>query len=463
MTAKLLIISHDVVGRVMAGPGIRYYHLARVLSRHLPTTLAVPDGSDADLPDAAFAVTSYVRDDWASLESHVQEADVCLFPSDIASMFPQMESSAAVRVVDGYDPLLAEWLALSLGTPLDKLDIYWRHRMIQLKRQYAFGDFYICASERQRDWWLGLLEVSGRINPATYRADPSLRSLIDVVAYGLPETPPQHTRPIVKGVWPGIGPDDELLLWGGGLWPWLDPVTAIQAVAQVVAQRPQVRLIFPGTRHPNPILNEMPTRNDEARTAAKTLGLLDRNVFFGDWVPYADWPSLLLESDLALTLHFETLETRLAFRSRVLDYIWAGLPIVASAGDATAELIARYDLGVVTPIGDSAAVAAAILRLLEQPRGAFAERFAAARAELTWERAAAPLIAFCRNPRRAADCQTRSGENSGSVYSNSDLWELLHQEREYWRKLVNAYESGRFIRLMRWIDRQKQRFSQAKS
>lgn len=41
-TQKLLVISHDVVGSKMAGPGIRYYHLANALSQHIPTTFAVP-------------------------------------------------------------------------------------------------------------------------------------------------------------------------------------------------------------------------------------------------------------------------------------------------------------------------------------------------------------------------------------------------------------------------------------
>ena len=38
--------------------------------------------------------------------------------------------------------------------------------------QYLIGDFYICASERQRYWWLGQLEVAGRINPHTLHRDP---------------------------------------------------------------------------------------------------------------------------------------------------------------------------------------------------------------------------------------------------------------------------------------------------
>ena len=103
----------------------------------------------------------------------------------------------------------------------------------------------------------------------------------------------------------------------------------------------------------------------QRRAAAQEAGLLDTVVFFGDWVPYADWANLLLECDVALSLHFDTLETRLAFRSRVLEYIWAGLPIVATEGDAAAEMVARYALGRVVRYNDAGGAAEAILALLD--------------------------------------------------------------------------------------------------
>ena len=112
----------------------------------------------------------------------------------------------------------------------------------------------------------------------------------------------------------------------------------------------------------------MPNQVAPARALAEELGVLDTAVFFGDWAPYSDWPHVLQESDVALTLHFDTVETRLAFRSRVLEYIWAGLPIVATAGDATSDLVSYHGLGEVTAVGDVDAVAAAIDRLL--PRAA---------------------------------------------------------------------------------------------
>ena len=48
-----------------------------------------------------------------------------------------------------------------------------------------------------------------------------------------------------------------------------------------------------------------------------------------------------MEADVGVSLHLEHLETTYSFRTRMLDYLWAGLPIVASAGDGFAEIISR--------------------------------------------------------------------------------------------------------------------------
>ena len=152
----------------------------------------------------------------------------------------------------------------------------------------------------------------------------------------------------------------------------------------------------------------MPNQTEAAKALAAQLGLLDTGVFFGDWIAYADWPHVLQECDVALTLHHDTVETRLAFRSRVLEYIWAELPIVASGGDATSDLIARYDLGLITPEADVEAVATAMARLLDEPRSQRTAQFSVARAALTWERAAAPLVAYCQAPNAPPTAQRRA-------------------------------------------------------
>jgi glycosyltransferase involved in cell wall biosynthesis len=460
----VLIVSHDVVGPRMAGPGIRYRELARVLSRHFEVTLAVP--GDTHLPSTDFHVWSYVPAQWESLIPAAERAQVILLCGDVLAWFPKLEQAGVPLIVDGYDPHTLETLELFVGTP--ELEQRHQEREHILYAQCRAGDFFICASERQRDWWLGLLEAAGRINVHTYGEDPSLRRLVDVVPFGLPPSLPRRTRPVLKGVWPGIGPEDKVILWGGGLWQWLDPLTAIRAAARIQEQRSDVKLVFPGTRHPNIAgVPDMPVCQAAVRLADE-LGILDRCVFFGDWVPYEEWPSYLVESDVGLSLHFDTLEARLAFRSRVLDYVWAGLPMVVTRGDAISETVSRLGLGEVVDYEAIDALAATLLRLLEKPKSDFGAHFERARAELIWEKAAAPLVGFCRHPRCAPDRLSGDEVDARSASLAGQWWDpttqrgaeidalravVARQDAEIarLRTLVAGYERGRCVRLVKWL------------
>ena len=48
------------------------------------------------------------------------------------------------------------------------------------------GHHFLCASEKQRDLWLGAMMAERLIAPDVYDRDPSLRSLLDVVPFGVP-------------------------------------------------------------------------------------------------------------------------------------------------------------------------------------------------------------------------------------------------------------------------------------
>ena len=401
--SQVLVISHDIVDARRAGPGIRYRELSRVLAQHLSVTLAVP--GPTGLADSHSRCGPTNVNQWQSLATVANQSDVLVACGDSLAEFPALAELGTPLVIDGYDPHTLETLALWAGEAGTVQSARHGERLAILRRQCQAGDFYLCASERQRDWWLGLLEQQGRINPATYADDPSLRRLIDVVPYGLPAEPPRATQPVLRGVWPGIGTEDRIVLWGGGLWEWLDPLTALRATRRLADAGRAIRLVFPGTRHPNPDMPDMPMR---ARTLALAdeLGLTGAHAFFGDWVPYEDWPAVLLEADVGLSLHPDTVEARLAYRSRVLDYIWAGLPMVVTRGDATAELVSSYGLGRVVDFQDDAAVAEALQLLAGRRR---------------WRRTPSPIGAVRSHPPRAdlgAGCPAvgrfLSGAASGS-------------------------------------------------
>jgi len=67
----------------------------------------------------------------------------------------------------------------------------------------------------------------------------------------------------------------------------------------------------------------------------------------------------------ARTSHLDHVETAFSFRTRILDYFWAGLPVVATEGDALADVIESEALGVTVPPEDVDALADALLRLLD--------------------------------------------------------------------------------------------------
>ena len=126
----------------------------------------------------------------------------------------------------------------------------------------------------------------------------------------------------------------------------------IRAVHEIARRRDDVRLYFLGVKHPNPEIPDMAMAG-EAVALAEELGLRDRVVFFNfGWVPYAERGRYLLEADVAVSAHFDDIETRFAFRTRLLDCLWAGLPIVTTRGDTLGELIVADGAGQAVDVGD---------------------------------------------------------------------------------------------------------------
>jgi len=206
-------------------------------------------------------------------------------------------------------------------------------------------------------------------------------------------------------VLPGIGEESRIAIWAGGIYNWFDPLSLIRSWPEVMRQVPEARLVFMGLKHPNPMVPEM-SMAAAALELASELRVRDRGVTFNlGWVPYERRQDFLLEADIGVSTHFNHLETRLSFRTRFLDYIWAGLPSVATEGDAFAEWVAQKGTGRVVPYQDEIAIAAAVTELLGdgEARSRAGEAVRAAQSQFTWTRALEPLVRYCDNPWRAAD------------------------------------------------------------
>ncbi|MGI9022001.1 MAG: glycosyltransferase [Acidimicrobiales bacterium] len=398
--SRIVVATCDALTPKMAGPGIRALQIAVTLSAEHDVQLVTT--SVAGISDPRFDVRSVNDRELAELE---RWCDVLVFQGWLVTGRPFLLSSTKVLVADIYDPMHLEQLEQGRDDGEDARRLAVRGATEVLNEQLMRGDFFLCANAKQRDFWLGQLAAVGRVNPRTYDDDVTLGSLITVVAFGIPDTPPVHTRDAVKGVVPGIGPDDKVVLWGGGIYNWFDPLTLIRAVDRLRHRQPAVRLLFMGLRHPNPDIAEM-RMAVATRDLSAELGLTGTHVFFNeDWVAYEDRQNYLLEADVGVSTHLAHLETALSSRTRILDYLWASLPVVATEGDVLSDLVASRTLGLTVPPGDVDALEEALFRLLddESLRQACRRNAAAVSAELTWPKVLAPLVEFCRNPRRAPD------------------------------------------------------------
>jgi GT2 family glycosyltransferase/glycosyltransferase involved in cell wall biosynthesis len=451
--SRLLIITHETVGPRMAGPGIRAWEMARALSGRFDVTLAAPGEPARGHP--GLRVVGYETDDpyYPTLDPCIASADVVLAWSSLFARIPRLWDLNKPAIVD-LQPFELEKLAQSSMVEPEYQAQIDAESAFHLRLQGAIGDFFLCASERQRDFWLGTLLASGRVNAVTYAQDPTLRRLIDVVPFGMPAEPPRKQRDVLKGTRPGIGPGDKVLLWSGGLWQWLDPLTLIGALVKVLRVRDDVRLFFAGGRHFDPdTVPEMPMYAQTIERC-RQLDLLDRHVFFSDWIPYDERGDYLLEADLGVSIHRPGLESRFAWRTRLLDYIWAGLPVIATAGDPTSDLIAKRGLGQVVPPGRPDLLAETILSMLadEGLRDRVTENAQAVRAELTWTRVVEPIAVFLEQAAFAPDALTAARRAAEARQELSRLLELETRVRDLEQHL-DEIRQGRVMRLLNRLDR----------
>lgn len=396
--SRILVVTGDPLSDRLAGPGIRAWQMASAVAATHPVRLC--STTSVDLTDERFDIVD--GSDPATLDFHLAWAQVVIFQGFLLEAAPWLVDSDKIIVADIYDPIHLELMEQAKDRGPTRRREQIEEVVAALNAQIVRADLLLCASEKQRSFWTGQLASQGRINAATATAG---NELLRVVPFGLDDVAPAPTRHGIRGVIPGVGMSDKVILWGGGVYNWFDPLTLVRAVAQLSQSHADVRLVFMGMKHPHP---GVPTMRMawQVQQLADELGLTDRFVFFNrDWVPYRERDSFLMDADVGVSTHFEHVETAFSFRTRILDYLWAGLPIVATVGDSFGNVITSEGLGRGVPPEDVDALAAALEDVLYTPGLAesMRARVTTYAEQYRWSRVLQPLTEFCDDPAPAPD------------------------------------------------------------
>ena len=387
---RVRIVWHceDRVGAEMAGPGVRVVELARRLAGRHEVTVVAPGATSLGGEPFRAAEPALLRPALQGADAFVAQG--FKFPLRLAWRFPGR------FVLDLYDPVQLEQLVQFGPAPSPDQRISLAHVRARLLALLRRADHVLCASAPQRAFWLGWLASVGRLSPAALAGDPDARRLIAIVPFGIPDAPPAAAGAPLRSL-PGISTGEPVALFWGGLWDWMDPGLAVRALAELRRAGRRVHLVFLGGSRPGG--DTMRSAAAEASAAVTELGLRDRVHFLDRWVPYADRGAVLLDADVAVTAHRASVEAELAFRTRLLDCLWAGLPPACTHGDVLADEAAREGWGAVAEPGDAAGLARAIGSLLEPgARNRARDAMRPAVERYRWSRSAAVLLDLLDRP-----------------------------------------------------------------
>jgi glycosyltransferase involved in cell wall biosynthesis len=416
--SRVALLSSEPIRSLMAGIGIRYLEFARRLPAHgVDVVLVSPAAPEETAALGGLGGVEIRRFERGRLAAILGDCDAAVTQGQLANDLV-LEMPGLPVAIDLYDPWLIENFAYVETLGLDP----YRNDHATWALQMSRGDFFLCSSEEQRTFYLGFLAALGRVNPERIQGDPDLATLLAPVPFGVPDELPPH-RPVLP---PRAAGEQRLLF--GGLYDWYDPWTLLDALAAL--DRPWTLLLI---RNPNP--ESTPQRLFAAVEArCRSLGWWGSRVQVHDWVPAERRYDLLRDVDLLVAPHRPSLETRLSLRTRFLDALAAGCPVVTSEGGAMSRLLADHRAGWIAPAGDAPALARTLAAALDAP----ASRREGARellAAFRWDRVLEPLVRFCRYPWRD-ETKERFAQRPETVAPADRIAFRLRRRLRVWRGMA---------------------------
>jgi len=400
---KILLFSDDIIGKNMAGPGIRVWEMALSLSKEkdFEVGLACPDFSKINSKDhPELNIFKYSPQKENELIDFASRFDIFILSGYIFHKFPRLANLNKFIIADLYIPFILENLFVydSKEFKLEDRQLVHNRDLGVLMNLLLNSHHFLCANQRQKDFYSGMLTSINKINPYLLKFDKELSKIFTMVPYGIRQEKKNKDANVLRGIIPGIKESDVILIWGGVISNWFDPFILIEAMEEVVRINPSIKLFFLSTKHPNPQLMKFP-KADEAEKLASQKKLLNQYIFFNkNWIPYEERHNYFLESDVAVSTHVEHFETRFSFRTRILDYIYFNLPILCSKGDFFESYVEKNSIGITVTPSDKEELKKAILSFGDKKlRENFKNNIKRVEKEFYWDKLLLPLKEKLRN------------------------------------------------------------------
>lgn len=362
---KILIISNGPVPapeiKNVEGGGLRAWGLANGLKNNSKDKYEVEVSYNQVFKQDNFTdeLNGIKISTWeiSTLAEKIQEFDSVLVSynaGDITQTVVDSIRQDQQLILDGYVPIHIEMSARNSDNLDREYDAFNFENKIWTKALRR-GDILLCANEAQKKFYTGVMAQVGRINPITYGDE----DLIQIVPYGIyREKAVAKHDPVSKLV---KNKKAFKLLWFGGIYPWFDLTNLLEAVKNANKTTP-IELIMVGVKNP---FNQHPDfikRYEEVMDYIKNNNM-DEIVHITDWVKFEDRAEWYLGSDAVVLINNIGMENTLAWRTRLVDYVWADLPIVTNGGDPMSDILEANKAVYILPDLDAKTIEKEIIKI----------------------------------------------------------------------------------------------------
>lgn len=407
MSKRCIVLSQGPVPtpehKTVEGGGLRCWGLAQGLV-----------GNERDVEVAVAYHESYRQDDFTEIYEGVHLATwnidtigeliagydtviVSYCMGDLSVKVADLIRPDQQLVLDCYVPIYVE-VSARQSSDLDSEYRAFNNDVSRWAHVLRRGDLFLCSSPAQQKYYQGVLSALGRVNPITYNEE-----LILVVPYGIYRELPKATKKPISKL---VDKKFKKILWFGGIYPWFDLRNLVEAAAIVNRSVPS-KLVIVGAKNPFNTHPDFVRRYEELIEFINSKPAYKDMVVLQDWVRFEDRANWYLDSDLVVVINKEGDENALAWRTRLVDFMWADLPIVTNGGDPLGELLIENKAAARIVDLESSALAKDIASALAggSKLSDMQKNLARLKADFYWDAVTAKLANKIKIHSRAADLE----------------------------------------------------------